>query len=81
MGGFASGVPNARSIRVSNKGSLSRLAELSKAWRDDNIEGNIENPPKPVLINDQSSKREAHVAQEIPDEEIAAIAHYVAHFK
>jgi hypothetical protein len=46
-----------------------------------NLEGNIDNPPKPVLINDRFPKDEAHVAQEFPDEEIAAIAHDVAHFK
>lgn len=38
----------------------------------------IDNLPRPVLVNDNFLK---HIAQEIPDEEIAAIAHYVAPFK
>lgn len=29
------------------------VAEVSKVWRFDNIEDNLDNPPAPVLINDQ----------------------------
>jgi glucose/arabinose dehydrogenase len=95
---FASGVANAREMRVSDKGTVfvgSRLvgkvhavrekdgkrevkviaadlhrpsgvalhngalyvAELSKVWRYDDIENNIDNLAKPVLISDQFPKR------------------------
>ena len=98
---YASGVPNARSMRLGDKGTLfvgSRLldkvyavtpvngvntvkviatglhrpngvafhngslfvAELSKIWRYDNIEANLDSPPKPVLIYDDLPKDEAH---------------------
>ncbi|WP_187144235.1 PQQ-dependent sugar dehydrogenase [Microvirga massiliensis] len=98
---FASGVPNARSIRIGDKGTVfvgARLidkvhairekdgkrevkvvasglhrpnglafhdgdlyvAELSKVWRFDDIEDNLDNPPKPVLVNDQFPKDEPH---------------------
>jgi glucose/arabinose dehydrogenase len=98
---FASGVPNARSIRIGDKGTVfvgSRLidkvhairekdgkrevkviasglhrpnglafhkgalyvAELSKVWRYDKIEDNLDSPPKPTLINDQFPKDEPH---------------------
>ncbi len=36
------------------------IAELSKIWRIDNIEANLENPPKPVLVNDSFPAVEHH---------------------
>ncbi|MEA2933784.1 MAG: hypothetical protein QOD74_430, partial [Variibacter sp.] len=36
------------------------VAELSKVWRYDNIEDNLDNPPQPVLISDKFPKDEAH---------------------
>ena len=98
---YASGLANARSMRLGDKGTLfvgSRLidkvyavttasgtpvvkviatglhrpngvafangslyvAELSKIWRYDNIEANLDTPPKPVLIYDDLPKDEAH---------------------
>ena len=98
---FASGVANARSMRVGDQGTVfvgSRLldkvyaitpvnganavkviatglhrpngvafhngslyvAELSKIWRYDNIEANLDHPPKPVLIYDDLPTDEAH---------------------
>ena len=36
------------------------VAELSKIWRLDNIESNLDTPPKPVLIYDDLPKDEAH---------------------
>ncbi len=36
------------------------VAELSKIWRYDNIEANLDNPPKPVLIYDDLPRDEAH---------------------
>jgi len=98
---YASGIPNARSMRLGDQGTLfvgSRLldkvyavtpvngvntvkviatglhrpngvafhdgslyvAELSKIWRYDNIEANLDHPPKPVLIYDDLPKDEAH---------------------
>ncbi len=98
---FASGVPNARSIRIGDKGTVfvgARLvdkvhairekdgkrevkvvasglhrpnglafhdgalyvAELSKVWRLDDIENQLDNPPKPTLVNDQFPKDEPH---------------------
>ena len=36
------------------------VAELSKIWRFDNIEANLDHPPKPVLIYDDLPKQEAH---------------------
>ncbi len=98
---YASGVGNARSMRLGDKGTLfvgSRVldkvyavtsengvktvkiiasglhrpngvafhdgslyvAELSKIWRFDNIEANLDHPPKPVLIYDDLPKDEAH---------------------
>jgi glucose/arabinose dehydrogenase len=36
------------------------VAELSKIWRFDNIEDNLDHPPKPVLIYDDLPKDEAH---------------------
>lgn len=98
---YASGVGNARSMRLGDKGTLfvgSRVldkvyavtqadgkttvkviasglhrpngvafhdgslyvAELSKIWRFDDIEANLDHPPKPVLIYDDLPKDEAH---------------------
>ncbi len=98
---FASGVLNARSIRIGDNGTVfvgSRLidkvhaitekdgkrqvkviasglhrpnglafhkgalyvAELSKIWRFDNIEDQLDNPPKPALVSDQLPKDEPH---------------------
>ena len=98
---YASGMPDARSIRLGDKGTLfvgNRLldkvyavnyvdgkpvikviakglhrpnglafkdgslyvAELSKIWRYDNIEDNLDHPPAPVLIYDDLPKYEAH---------------------
>ncbi len=36
------------------------VAELSKIWRYDNIEANLDHPPKPVLIYDDLPTDEAH---------------------
>ncbi|MCC7348006.1 MAG: PQQ-dependent sugar dehydrogenase [Variibacter sp.] len=98
---YASGVANARSMRLGDKGTLfvsTRLAgnvyaivdnngkrevktiakglhrpnglafkdgalyvaELSKVWKYDNIEDNLDNPPPPKLINDKFPTDEAH---------------------
>jgi glucose/arabinose dehydrogenase len=98
---FASGIANARSMRLGDQGTVfvgSRLldkvyaiapvnganvvkviatglhrpngvafhngslyvAELSKIWRYDNIEADLDHPPKPVLIYDDLPKDEAH---------------------
>jgi len=98
---YASGMPDARSMQLSDKGTLfvgSRLndkvyavthvdgkpvvkiiarglhrpngvafkdgnlyvAELSKVWRYDNIEANLDNPPKPVLIYEDLPTDEPH---------------------
>ena len=100
---FATGIPDARSLRVGDKGTVfvgNRLldkvyaiipgangapntvkviasglhrpnglafkdgnlyvAELNKIWRYDNIEANLQNPPKPVLIYDDLPADEAH---------------------
>jgi glucose/arabinose dehydrogenase len=98
---YASGVGNARSMRLGDKGTLfvgSRaldkvyaitsengvqtvkviasglhrpngvafhngslfVAELSKIWRYDDIEANLDHPPKPTLIYDDLPKDEAH---------------------
>ncbi|HEX8665165.1 MAG TPA: PQQ-dependent sugar dehydrogenase [Beijerinckiaceae bacterium] len=42
-----------------HKGAL-YVAELSKVSRLDNIEDNLDNPPKPTLVNDQFPKDEPH---------------------
>ena len=42
-----------------HKGSL-YVAELSKVWRYDNIEDNLDNPPKPVLVSDKFPDDEPH---------------------
>jgi glucose/arabinose dehydrogenase len=42
-----------------HKGSL-YVAELSKVWRYDNIEDNLDNPPKPVLVSDKFPADEPH---------------------
>ncbi len=98
---FATGIPDARSMRVTEKGTVfvgNRLldkvyaitqvegkskvqviasglhrpnglalhdgnlyvAELNKIWRFDNIEANLDHPPKPVLIYDDLPSDEAH---------------------
>jgi glucose/arabinose dehydrogenase len=98
---FASGVPNARSIRIGDKGTVfvgSRLvdkvhavidkdgrrqvkvvasglhrpnglafhkgalyvAELSKVWRYDGIEDNLDSPPKSTLVSDRFPTDEPH---------------------
>lgn len=98
---FATGIPDARSMRVSDKGTVfvgNRLldkvyaitqvdgkskvqviasglhrpnglalhdgnlyvAELNKIWRFDNIDANLDHPPKPVLIYDDLPSDEAH---------------------
>ncbi len=98
---YASGMPDARSMRLGDKGTLfvgSRLndkvyavtqvdgkpvvkilarglhrpnglafkdgnlyvAELNKVWRYDNIEANLDNPPKPTLIYDDLPSDEPH---------------------
>ncbi|MGD9845803.1 MAG: sorbosone dehydrogenase family protein [Variibacter sp.] len=98
---YASGVANARSMRLGDKGTLfvsTRLAgnvyaivdkdgkrevktiakglhrpnglafkdgalyvaELSKIWKYENIEANLDNPPQPKLINDDFPTDEAH---------------------
>lgn len=36
------------------------VAELSKVWKYENIEDNLDNPPQPKLINDQFPTDEAH---------------------
>lgn len=36
------------------------VAELSKIWRYENIEANLDTPPKPVLVYDDLPKDEAH---------------------
>ena len=98
---YASGIPDAREIRLSDKGTLfigNRLqdkvwavyekdgkrvqkpivtgmhrpngviwhngtlyfAELSKIWKIDNVEQNLDNPPKPTLVYDDLPTDEAH---------------------
>ena len=98
---FASGLPDARSMRLGDKGTLfvgSRVrdkvyavvpgpngnvvkviasglhrpnglafhdgalyvAELSKIWRYDNIEANLDSPPKPVLVYEDLPTDEPH---------------------
>lgn len=42
-----------------HKGAL-YVAELSKVWRFDDIENNLDTPPKPVLVTDDLPKDEAH---------------------
>jgi glucose/arabinose dehydrogenase len=42
-----------------HKGAL-YVAELSKVWRYDNIEDNLDNPPKPVLVSDKFPTDEPH---------------------
>ncbi|MDO8550821.1 MAG: PQQ-dependent sugar dehydrogenase, partial [Ignavibacteria bacterium] len=46
----ASGLKGPNGVAFRN-GSL-YVAEISKVWRYDNIEDNLKNPPKPVLVND-----------------------------
>ena len=61
--------------------SARHVAELSKVWRFEDIENDIDNPPKPTLINDYFPKDEARYAATRAASDIIAIAHYVAHFK
>ena len=42
-----------------HNGSL-YIAQISKIWRIDNIEANLENPGKPVLVNDSLPTEEHH---------------------
>ena len=42
-----------------HKGSL-YVAELSKVWRYDNIEDNLDKPPQPVLVSDKFPTDEPH---------------------
>lgn len=42
-----------------HKGSL-YIAELNKIWRIDNIESTLDNPAKPVLVNDSFPSEEQH---------------------
>ena len=55
---IASGLHRPNGVAFHN-GSL-YVAELSKIWRYDNIEANLDHPPKPVLITDALPKDEAH---------------------
>jgi glucose/arabinose dehydrogenase len=55
---IASGLHRPNGV-VYHKGSL-YVAELSKIWRYDNIEANLDSPPKPVLIYDDLPTDEAH---------------------
>lgn len=48
---IASGLNRPNGVAFRN-GSL-YVAEISKIWRYDNIEDNLENPPNPVLVSDQ----------------------------
>jgi glucose/arabinose dehydrogenase len=48
---IASGLNRPNGVAFRN-GSL-YVAEISKIWRYDNIEDNLENPPDPVLVSDQ----------------------------
>lgn len=49
-------MPNGVAFR---NGSL-YVAEVSKVWRYDNIENDLANPPKPVLVSDQFPTEEHH---------------------
>jgi glucose/arabinose dehydrogenase len=55
---IASGLHRPNGVAFHN-GSL-YVAELSKIWRYDNIEANLDHPPAPVLIYDDLPKDEAH---------------------
>uniref|UniRef100_UPI0038B2DAE7 PQQ-dependent sugar dehydrogenase n=1 Tax=Methylobacterium oxalidis TaxID=944322 RepID=UPI0038B2DAE7 len=55
---IASGLHRPNGV-VFHKGAL-YVAELSKIWRFDDIENNLETPPKPVLVYDDLPKDEAH---------------------
>lgn len=98
---YASGVPNARTLRLGDKGTLFvstvlagdlyaivekdgkrevktiakglhrpnglafhngslYVAELSKVWRYDNIEANLDSPPQPTLVSDKFPADEVH---------------------
>ena len=55
---IASGLHRPNGLAFKN-GSL-YVAELNKVWRFDNIEANLDSPPKPVLIYEDLPKDEAH---------------------
>ncbi len=55
---IASGLHRPNGVAFHN-GSL-YVAELSKIWRYDNIEADLDHPPKPTLIYDDLPKDEAH---------------------
>ena len=55
---IASGLHRPNGV-VFHKGAL-YVAELSKIWRFDDIENNLDAPPKPVLVTDDLPKDEAH---------------------
>ena len=55
---IASGLHRPNGLAFHN-GSL-YVAEVSKIWRLDNIEANLDTPPKPVLVYDDLPKDEAH---------------------
>ena len=55
---IASGLHRPNGVAFHN-GSL-YVAELSKIWRYDNIEANLDHPPAPVLIYDDLPTDEAH---------------------
>lgn len=55
---IASGMNAPNGVAFHN-GSL-YIAELNKVWRIDNIESTLDNPAKPVLVNDSFPKEEHH---------------------
>ncbi|HEY0677073.1 MAG TPA: sorbosone dehydrogenase family protein [Chitinophagaceae bacterium] len=55
---IASGMNMPNGVALHN-GSL-YIAEVDKIWRMDNIEANLENPPKPVLVNDSFPSEKHH---------------------
>jgi glucose/arabinose dehydrogenase len=54
----ASGMNTPNGVAFHN-GSL-YIAEINKIWKIDNIEATLENPPKPVLVNDSFPSEEHH---------------------
>ncbi|MBL7699574.1 MAG: sorbosone dehydrogenase family protein [Chitinophagaceae bacterium] len=55
---IASGMKSPNGVAF-HKGSL-YIAEISKVWKIDNIESNLQNPAKPVLVNDSFPTAEHH---------------------
>ena len=55
---IASGLHRPNGV-VFHKGALF-VAELNRIWRFDNVEANLDNPPKPTLIYDDLPSDEAH---------------------